>query len=45
MKVVQEWRGHREVKITINNYPHLYSHEFQRAPELLDGVCSTNART
>lgn len=41
MKVVQEWLGHRDVRITMNTYAHLYSHDLERAAGLLDGVLVT----
>ena len=43
MKVVQEWLGHRDVRITMNTYAHLYSHDLERAAGLLDGVLSMSA--
>lgn len=44
MKVVQDWLGHRDVRITMNTYAHLYSNDLERAAELLDGaLCASQA--
>jgi integrase len=45
MKVVQEWLGHRDVRITMNTYAHLYSKDMHSAAALLDSATSSALAT
>ena len=37
-KMVQEWLGHQDIRVTLNTYTHLYSSDLIRIAERLDNL-------